>query len=56
MFRSSQHKTGSKHQISSHFCRILVFKDAPKKVFTGLSEEIGKPRDYSDNLDENKFR
>ena len=34
------------------FCngRILVFKDAPKLLFTGLTKDIGNPREYEKNL------
>lgn len=31
-------------------CRILVFKDAPKLLFTGLTRDIGNPREYEKNL------
>lgn len=30
--------------------RILVFKDAPKLLFTGLTKDIGNPREYEKNL------
>ena len=34
------------------FCcgRILVFKDAPKLLFTGLTKDIGNPREYEKNV------
>ena len=34
------------------FCngRILVFKDAPKLLFTSLTKDIGNPREYEKNL------
>ena len=30
--------------------RILVFKDAPKLLFTGLTRDIGNPREYEKNV------
>ena len=30
--------------------RILVFKDAPKLLFTGLTRDIGNPREYEKNI------
>ncbi len=34
-----------------HWCRVLVFKEAPKLVFTGLTKAIGQPREYEKNLE-----
>lgn len=31
-------------------CRVLVFKEAPRVVFTGLTKLIGEPRDLETNL------
>ena len=33
----------------SNCYRILVFKDAPKLLFTGLTRDIGNPREYEKN-------
>ena len=32
--------------------RVLVFRDAPKIIFTGLTKTIGAPRDLEKNLDD----
>ncbi len=35
--------------------RILVFKEAPEVLFTGLTKTIGNPRDLSKNLEDPEY-
>ena len=34
------------------FIRVLVFREAPKIIFTGLTETIGAPRVLEKNLED----
>ena len=34
------------------YCRVLVFKEPPQLVYTGLNKVIGKPRELEKNLEE----
>ena len=35
--------------------RVLVFKEAPRLVFTGLTKAIGAPRDLEKNLEDTQY-
>jgi len=32
--------------------RVMLFKEAPVLLYTGLTEVIGKPREYEKNVEE----
>ena len=50
----SQWKTVS--EIETHpFFRVLVMKQPPEIVYTGMHEVIGNPTDYSNNKQNNGF-
>ena len=34
------------------FYRILVFRESPVLLFTGLTKDIGNPREYEKNVEE----
>lgn len=34
---------------------MLVFKEAPKVIFTGLTKAIGSPRDFEKNLEDLQY-
>ncbi len=34
---------------------VLLLKDPPMLLFTGLTEEIGQPRDYDQNLEDPSY-
>jgi hypothetical protein len=40
---------------ASFFFRVLVFKEAPTLVYTGLIRTIGKPRDMEKNEEEGGY-
>ena len=42
------------YTVSDQF-RVLVFRDAPRLIFTGLTKAIGSPRDYEKNLEDPKY-
>jgi hypothetical protein len=35
--------------------RVLVFKEAPRLIFSGLTKTIGSPRDLEKNLEDSKY-
>jgi hypothetical protein len=41
----------SKHILYLKAYRVLVFKEAPRILFTGLTKAIGEPRDLDKNLE-----
>jgi hypothetical protein len=46
---------GSKLFITSTSHRVLVFKDAPRLVFSGLTKAIGAPRELEKNIEEPQY-
>ena len=38
--------------ILNFVCRILVFRESPVLLFTGLEKDIGNPREYEKNVAE----
>ncbi len=36
-------------------CRVLVFKEVPEILYTGLSKVIGQPRDHQRNIEEPEY-
>jgi hypothetical protein len=49
--------TGKKYDnySSDQSYRVLVFKEAPRVVFTGLTKAIGSPRDLEKNLEDLQY-
>ena len=41
--------------IRFNLCRVLVFRDAPELVYTGLQRNIGKPRDLEKNTEDDDY-
>ena len=35
--------------------RVMLFREQPKLVYTGLTEEIGKPREFEKNLEDEAY-
>ena len=35
--------------------RVMLFREQPKLIYTGLTEEIGKPREFEKNLEDESY-
>jgi hypothetical protein len=52
----SRTKSTVESEIFLHnYFRVLVFKEAPKVLFTGLTRTIGKPRDLEKNVEDPNY-
>ena len=52
--KSTKSITKSK-SIRERFSRVLIFKETPEIIYTGLSKSIGQARDLEKNLEDESY-